>query len=221
MKLTVDAVVFGYSNQKLYLLLVKRKIDPYKGQWALPGGFVLPGESLEAAVARELEEETGVRINYSEQLYTFGAPKRDPRERVVTVAYFVLVNPEQFALVASTDADEARWFAVQHLPDLAFDHSDIVQMALQRLRGKLSYEPIGLNLLPSAFLFSDLQKLYETILGRQVERSNFRKKFLSFGILQEYDIQHTSGKGRPGTRYKFDIEKYSELKKEGILFEIK
>jgi 8-oxo-dGTP diphosphatase len=220
-KLTVDAVVFGYQDQKLQLLLIKRKIAPFQGHWALPGGFVLPAESLEAAVERELKEETGAQINYMEQLYTFGTPDRDPRERIVTVAYFVLVNPHQFALSASTDADDVRWFPVRQLPALAFDHHDIVDYALRRLRGKLSYEPIGLNLLPEVFPFSDLQKLYETVLDRKVERSNFRKKFLSFGILQEYDVQHTAQKGRPGTRYKFDEEKYLALKKEGILFEIK
>jgi 8-oxo-dGTP diphosphatase len=220
-KLTVDAVVFGYQDQKLHLLLIKRKIAPFQGHWALPGGFVLPGESLEAAIERELKEETGAQINYLEQLYTFGAPDRDPREHIVTVAYFALVNPHQFALSANTDADDVQWFAVQHLPDLAFDHRSIVDYALHRLRGKLSYEPIGLNLLPEIFPLSALQKLYETILDRKVERSNFRKKFLSFSILQEYDVQHTTQKGRPGTRYKFNEEKYLALKKEGIIFEIK
>ncbi len=221
MKLTVDAVVFGYQDQKLQLLLIKRKIAPFKGQWALPGGFVMPDETLEAAIERELKEETGAQINYLEQLYTFGSPDRDPRERIVTVAYFALVNPHQFSLSATTDADEARWFSVQQLPALAFDHHNIVDYALMRLRGKLSYEPIGLNLLPEVFLLSDLQKLYETVLDRKVERSNFRKKFLSFDILQEYDVQHTAQKGRPGTRYKFDEVKYLARKKEGILFEIK
>lgn len=220
-QLAVDAVVFGYHEQQLQLLLIRRKIPPFEGSWALPGGFVLPYESLEAAVSRELREETGVSINYLEQLYTFGEPGRDPRSRVVSVAYFALVNPDQFDLSAASDAAEARWFSLDQLPPLAFDHGDIVAYAHRRLRAKLSYEPIGLNLLDADFRFSDLEKLYESILGRKIDRRNFRKKFLGFGILSETTIVHSGQKGRPGTLFRFDEERYRALRDKGFLFEIK
>lgn len=218
---SVDAVVFGYRDNQLHVLLIRRLIEPFKGSWALPGGFVLPGESLESAVERELMEETGAQINYLEQLYTFGAPDRDPRQRVVTVAYFALVNPQQFELSASTDAAEAQWFPLKSLPALAFDHPKIIDTALQRLQNKLSYEPIGLNLLEKEFLFSELEKLYESILNREIDRRNFRKKFMSFGILSQTTVRHKAQKGRPGILFHFDVEKYKYLKEQGILFEIK
>ena len=220
-RLAVDAVVFGYAEQRLHLLLIRRNIEPFEGEWALPGGQVLYDESLEAAVERELQEETGIRINYLEQLYTFGQPGRDPRNRVVSVTYFALVNPNQFDLAAATDAADARWFPCEKLPALAFDHTHIVEYALKRLRAKLSYEPIGLNLLERDFLFSDLEKLYESILGRTIDRRNFRKKFLSFGILSETSIRHSGHKGRPGALFRFDVEKYSALKEKGFLFDIR
>lgn len=217
----VDAVVFGYKEGQLHLLLIRRLIAPFQGQWALPGGFVLPDESLEAAVERELREETGIAINYLEQLYTFGHPGRDPRQRVISVAYFGMVNPDQFELSASSDASDAQWHNVHQLPALAFDHADIVQTALQRLRNKLTYEPIGLHLLHEEFLFSELEKLYESILNRKIDRRNFRKKVLSFGILKETQIRHSAQKGRPGTLFRFEEDKYRELKEKGFLFEIK
>ena len=220
-RLAVDAVVFGYAEQQLKLLLIRRNIPPFEGEWALPGGQVQPDESLETAVERELREETGIAIYYLEQLYTFGAPDRDPRNRVVSVAYFALVNPSQFELTAATDAADARWFPCHQLPSLAFDHARIVAYALQRLRAKLTYEPIGLNLLDRDFLFSDLEKLYESILGRAIDRRNFRKKFLSFGILTETNIRHSGQKGRPGTLFRFDVEQYQSLREKGFLFEIK
>lgn len=220
-RIAVDAVVFGYAGQQLQLLLIRRNIPPFEGEWALPGGQVLYEESLEAAVERELQEETGISINYLEQLYTFGQPGRDPRNRVVSVAYFALVNPNQFELAAATDAADAQWFPCENLPALAFDHAQIVEYALKRLRAKLTYEPIGLNLLDRDFLFSDLEKLYESILGRKIDRRNFRKKFLSFGILTETTIHHSGHKGRPGTLFRFDVQKYSALKEKGFLFEIK
>src|SRR5690606_28560835 len=154
--LTVDAVVFGYHKKDgISVLLIKRKYDPYIGNWALPGGFVDEQESLEEAVKRELSEEAGITIDYLEQLYTFGKPERDPRRRIVSVAYFGLVQTSDFnQLVASTDADDAKWFNIKHLPDLAFDHSEILNMAIERLRAKIKYQPIGFELLDPKFPFS-------------------------------------------------------------------
>lgn len=219
-KLAVDAVVFGYTDQQLQLLLIRRKNPPFENMWALPGGFVLDHESLENAVERELKEETGVSINYLEQLYTFGAPDRDPRFRTVSVSYYGLVKPSGFTLQADTDADEAQWFDVKKLPSLAFDHKKIIQLALQRLRNKLRYEPVGFELLDTKFLFSDLEKLYTTILGQEIDRRNFRKKIMGLSLLTDLEEQVSQGKGRPATRYKFDKKRYNELKKQGIFLEL-
>jgi len=219
-KLTVDAVVFGYDNGKISILLIQRKYEPFKGKWAIPGGFVLENESLEEAVARELKEETGVAINYLEQLYTFGAIDRDPRGRVVSVAYFGLIHPEGHTLQASTDADLAQWFQIDDLPTLSFDHKKILEVAINRLKGKITYEPIGFELLETKFPFSDLEKLYTTLLGRPIDRRNFRKKINSLNILDELDEKVSQGAGRPASLFKFNEKRYRQLKKDGIVFEI-
>lgn len=219
-QLSVDAVVFGYEAGTISILLVKRKYEPFKGRWAIPGGFVLNNESLEEAVQRELKEETGIHINYLEQLYTFGNPERDPRNRVVTVAYFGLIKPSTFKIVADTDAEEVQWFKITDLPSLSFDHADILKLAINRLQGKITYEPIGFELLDEKFPFSDLEKLYSTLLGRPVDRRNFRKKILSLNILDELDEKFSRGSGRPANLFKFNSKRYFQLKKEGIIFEI-
>lgn len=220
-RLAVDAVVFGYEpHEGLSVLLIRRKVDPFKGSWALPGGLVKENESLETAVERELKEETGIRVDYLEQLYSFGEPKRDPRNRVVTVAYYALVKPSHFQIKADTDAEEAEWFHLKELPELAFDHLDILNMAIKRLKGKLSYEPIGFELLEDKFPFSELHTLYETVYGTAIDRRNFKKKFLQLDILQELDEKISIGKGRPGTLFKFNKKKYDLLKKKGMNFEI-
>ncbi|MEL6590959.1 MAG: NUDIX domain-containing protein [Bacteroidota bacterium] len=220
--LAVDAVVFGYQPQKgISVLLIERKYPPHKGQWAIPGGFVLEEESLEQAVKRELAEETGVSITYLEQLYTFGDPKRDPRQRVVAVAYFALVRPEGFALQADTDASDARWFSIEDLPELAFDHAKILSVAINRLRGKILYEPIGFELLDEKFPFSSLHQLYETVLGGKIDRRNFKKKFLKLGLVEELNEQRKqAGSGRPARLYRFNEERYFALKQTGNLFEL-
>ncbi len=219
-KLTVDAIVFGYNAGKISILLIQRKYDPFKGRWAIPGGFVLEEESLEEAVHRELKEETGVSINYLEQLYTFGAVERDPRGRVVSVAYFGLIQPDGHTLEASTDAALAQWFEIDDLPELSFDHRLILKVAIERLKGKITYEPIGFELLETKFPFSDLEKLYTTLLGRPVDRRNFRKKINSLNILDELDEKVSLGAGRPASLFKFNEKRYKQLKKEGIIFEI-
>lgn len=222
-EVTVDAIVFGYSREKgVSILLIKRKYDPFKGSWAIPGGFVLEEESLEEAVARELQEETGVKINYLEQLYTFGKPNRDPRKRIITIAYFGLVKSTQFEkLNATTDAEKAEWFNFKQLPSLAFDHQKILNVAIERLRGKMVYQPIGFELLDKKFPFSDLEHLYSTLLGRSIDRRNFRKKVMSLGILDELkEKAKSTGAGRPGNLFQFNKETYFQLLKDGMHFEI-
>jgi len=219
-KLSVDAVVFGYEEGNISVLLIKRKYEPFKGQWAIPGGFVENDESLEDAVERELFEETGIKINYLEQLYTFGKPNRDPRGRVVSIAYFGLVRPNAFKIYASTDAEQAQWFNINDLPKLSFDHKEILKTAIARLQGKITYEPIGFELLDKKFPFSDLEKLYTTLLGREIDRRNFRKKIVGLNVLDELDEKVSKGSGRPANLFQFNQKRYFQLKKEGIIFEI-
>lgn len=219
-RLTVDAVVFGYEAGKISVLLIGRKYEPFKGKWAIPGGFVLNQESLEEAVERELHEETGVKINYLEQLYTFGQPDRDPRGRVVSVAYFGLVRPTSYKLLASSDAEKAQWFNIDNLPELSFDHKMIIEMAIKRLQSKITYQPIGFELLDKKFPFSDLEKLYTTLLGRAVDRRNFRKKIVGLNILDELEEKVSKGSGRPANLFQFNKSRYFQLVKEGIIFEI-
>ncbi|MEM6263445.1 MAG: NUDIX domain-containing protein [Bacteroidota bacterium] len=230
---TVDAVVFGYSpEQNLRVLLVKRKYDPHINQWALPGGFVQLEESLEEAVHRELQEETGISVGYLEQLYTFGDPDRDSRRRIISVAYLALVKPDAFELVASTDAADARWFDIRELPELAFDHQNILELAFKRLRNKVFYEPIGFELLDDKFPFVHLYHLYLTMLAgdgplqadefeAQLERRNFKRLMLKRGLIVELnERRQQKGSGRPARLYRFDPEKYEDMKKEGFSFEL-
>ena len=221
-KVAVDAVVFGYNSRDgLSILLIKRDIGPFKNSWALPGGLVLDNESLEDAAKRELKEETGITLKFLEQLYSFGDPGRDPRNRVVSITYYGLVRPETFELKASTDANDAKWFNIKSLPTLAFDHDKIIDVAIQRLKGKIIYEPIGFELLDERFPFSDLEKLYTTVLDRDIDRRNFKKKIMKFGFLEETnEKQKLDGAGRPGNLFRFNEQRYFLLKKEGINFEV-
>jgi 8-oxo-dGTP diphosphatase len=222
-KVAVDAIVFGYSKSDgLSILLIKRKYEPYKNAWAIPGGFVLESESLEESVKRELQEETGITVNYLEQLYSFGEPNRDPRQRVISVAYFALVNSSLFSeLKASTDAEEAQWFPINKLPTLAFDHKKIVQVAIERIKAKVRYEPIGFELLDKKFSFADLEKLYSVLLARTIDRRNFTKKILSLGLLEDTgELAVNSGAGRPSKIFKFNKKRYLQLLKDGMHFEI-
>lgn len=222
-RIAVDAVVFGYSKQDgVSVLLIQRKYEPFKSAWALPGGFVQEEESLEKAVKRELQEETGISVNYLEQLYTFGEPARDPRRRVVSVAYVGLVKTSQYnQLKASTDAENAQWFSIGQLPRLAFDHRLIVEKAIERIRTKIRYQPIGFELLDKKFPFADLEKLYSTLLDRDIDRRNFSKKILALNILDETnELSRSEGKGRPSKIYQFNKKRYEELMKAGINFEI-
>lgn len=219
-RLAVDCVVFGLDEQALKVLLIQRKVEPFRAEWALPGGFVLPDESVDAAAARELREETGLYNVFLEQLYTFGAVDRDPRDRVVTVAYYALVNLWAQELTPTTDAAQADWFELSQLPRLAFDHEVILAIALNRLRGKIRYEPIGFELLPPKFTLSQLQRLYELILDTPLDKRNFRKKILKMGLLTELDEFQTQVAHRAARFYQFDEENYRTLKAAGFNFEI-
>jgi 8-oxo-dGTP diphosphatase len=219
---TVDCVVFGLDldAQDLKILLIQRRGQPFAGMWALPGGFVEMDETLEQSAKRELQEETGISRLYLEQLYTFGDPGRDPRERVVTVAYYALVKLTDHAIKADTDATDVGWFAVSDLPRLAFDHAKIVSVALNRLKGKVRYQPIGFELLPAKFTLSQLQRLYEVVLERELDKRNFRKKILGMGLLVETSEIQKDVAHRAARLYRFDEDRYRRLVQRGFNFEI-
>lgn len=200
---TVDIIIFTILQGELKVLLIKRSLPPFAGSWALPGGFIRMGETLEEAALRELKEETNVSDIYLEQLFTFGDPARDPRAWTVTVAYFALVSAERLTIKASTDAEDVCWASVYQLPPLAFDHAKIVDYALARLRNKLSYTTIAFQLLPTKFTLTELQHTYEMILNKSLDKRNFRKKMLTQDLLQELAESKMEGAHRPARLYSF------------------
>jgi len=210
--LTVDIVVFTLRENRLQVLLIQRAHDPFAGEWALPGGFVEIDESLDAAANRELEEETGVKEAYLEQLYTYGAPDRDPRGRAISVAYYALI-PADAPVVKEgrSDAIQAQWFPVPELPPLAFDHAEIASYALRRLRYKLEYSAVGFELLPETFTLSELQQTYEIILGEKLDKRNFRRRILEAGVI-EPTHHRRSGDGRPARLYRYRPDAIAEVK---------
>ena len=218
--LTVDIVVFGLDENDLQVMLIQRDLPPSEGQWALPGGFVRIEETLDEAARRELEEETGLKEIFLEQLYTFGDVHRDPRERVVTIAYYALVNLIGHDVRASTDARNAAWFSVSDPPRLAFDHQEILAAAQERLRGKVRYQPIGFELLPERFTLRQLQHLYEVILDRELDKRNFRKKVLAMEIVKETNEIEKDVAHRAARLYRFDKRMYDKLTNKGFNFEI-
>lgn len=218
--LTTDCVIFGYDNTKLSILLIQRGIEPYKGKWALPGGFVHIEETTEEGAKRELKEETGLENIFIEQLYTFSDVNRDPRGRVVSVAYYALVNTTEHHPHAGDDAQKAQWFRMNDLPNLAFDHQLIIQKAIERLRGKIIYQPIGFELLPEKFTLTQLQELYEAVLHTELDKRNFRKKILSYDLLIQLNEKQKNVSHRAAWLYKFNHKKYKQLEKSGFLFEI-
>jgi 8-oxo-dGTP diphosphatase len=202
---TVDIILFTFYNNDLKVLLIERMHAPFQGNWALPGGFVEIDEDVEDAALRELAEETNVTEVYLEQLYTFGEPGRDPRTRVITVAYFALLSADQVArlqIQGASDAANARWWSMYALPPLAFDHDRILQYALQRLRWKLEWTALGFLLLPKEFTLSELQKVYETVLNEPLDKRNFRRKILATDVLEETG-NIREGDHRPAKLYRF------------------
>jgi len=218
--LTVDCVVFGMDEDDLKVLLIQRDLEPFAGKWALPGGFVRMDESLEEAARRELAEEAGVSNLFLEQLFTFGDVGRDPRGRVITVAYYAIVKLSDHNVKAATDARNAAWFAVDDVPALAFDHDRVLEVAHQRLQGKVRYQPIGFELLPPKFTLTQLQRMYEKVLDRPLDKRNFRKKILGMEILQGLDEVETDVAHRAAQLYRFDKKRYDALVKHGFNFEI-
>jgi 8-oxo-dGTP diphosphatase len=221
---TVDCILFGFDEGELKILLIQRGNDPFKGCWALPGGFldVDTDPSLEFAAYRELQEETGLTDVFMEQLYTFGNMGRDPRGRTVSVGYFALLKLADYHRVqAGTDADSVKWFGLSEIPDkLAFDHAGIIRLSVERLKGKVRYQPIGFELLPAAFTLSELQHLYEAVLGQLLDKRNFRKKILKMNLLVLLETKQQGVAHRAAALYRFDRDRYEELKSRGFNFEI-
>ncbi len=199
---TTDIVIFTIRQDELKVLLIKRALPPHRNQWALPGGFIKLDESLEEGAKRELQEETGVAGVYLEQLYTFGRPNRDPRERVITVAYYALIPSDELEPKAASDAENVSWFGLKALPDLAFDHKRILKMAHERLVAKLDYSTIAFQLMPTQFTLSELQHVYEVILREQIDKRNFRKRILSLNVIKETGKERKAGAHRPAKLYR-------------------
>jgi 8-oxo-dGTP diphosphatase len=217
LSVTVDIVIFTVRDRTLQALLVKRAFAPFQGQHAIPGGFIHEEESLESAAKRELYEEAGVRDVFLEQLFTFGEPRRDPRGRVITVAYYALIASDKITLVAGSDAAAAGWFPVSNLPPLAFDHQHILDYAVERLRNKLEYTTVGFELLPEKFTLSELQSVYEAILARPLDKRNFRRKIALLKILKPLREWQSTGR-KPAQLFRFAASRFEKLKDKGILF---
>lgn len=217
---TIDCVVFGYDGNAISLLLIKRKDAPFINWWTLPGGFLLLEEGTDEAARRILQTKTGVANLYLEQLYTFGGVERDPRGRVLSVAYFALVDPRKFQLMAGMAANDIKWFDINKLPKTGFDHKDIIKLALNRLKSKILYQPIGFELLDKKFTLTELQFLYECILQRLIDKRNFRKRLLESKVIKTTGEKRSGEKNRAPELFQFDELQYKNLIKEGFQFKI-
>ncbi len=199
---TADIVVFTIENDDLKVLLIQRDRDPFEGEWALPGGFVEIDESLGQAAKRELKEETGVNASFLEQLYTFGHPDRDPRERIITVAYYALIPFDQLSIAAGDDARDARLYSTDELPALAFDHDSILRIAKHRVKERMSDSFYAFQMLPKAFTMYELRRVYELFLGEVLDKRNFRKKIIALDQIEETGEKRESVRHRPARLYR-------------------
>lgn len=219
--MSVDCVIFGFENNVLEVLLVQRAIQPGKGEWALPGGFIKKEEIIQDAVQRVLTSTTGVSDIYLEQVAVFDKVDRYPLWRVFTIAYFALISPKQYALMPGIDTSEVRWFRLSELPELQFDHLEIVNSALAKLRTRIRTRPIGFELLSKKFTLPELQNLYEEILGHAIDKRNFRKKVIKLNLLKKLkEVQKNQKRGRSAALYMFDKNNYRKLKNNGLVFDL-
>ena len=214
---TTDCVIFGYDGKELKVLLIERGIEPFKGCWAFPGGFLNMDEDALAGARRELKEETGLENAFIEQFHTFSEPGRDPRGRVITIAHYALVKIQE--VEGGDDAAQARWFPIGEVPPLALDHDRILRMAMSRLKERIHFEPVGFELLPDVFTMPQLQNLYESILEVHFDRRNFASKMLKLGILEDTGDRPAGASSRIPVSYRFNKEKYNELKAKGFRLE--
>ncbi len=214
--ITTDAVVFGFDGKVLHVLLIERGVEPYKGSWALPGGFMKIDETVEQCALRELKEETGVENVYLEQFHVFSSVRRDPRERVVTVAFFALVRKSDYRLIANDDAARASWFDLEMLPPLAFDHHDIIKAGRKHLQEVLRIRPIAFKLLDEKFSMAELQRLYEIINGTTCDRRNFARKLTSNRFLVDEGVSAVPSHNRFPNLYSFDENGYTEEEKKNF-----
>lgn len=212
--MATDCVVFGFDGTKLNVLLIERGIEPYKGKWAFPGGFLNMDEDAEAGALRELREETGLTGAYIKQFHAFSSPGRDPRERVISIAYYALVRIQE--VKSGDDAAKARWFALDEVPQLAFDHGQFLRKAQQELRRQTYFEPIGFELLPEKFTMKSLQQLYEAILGVKFDRRNFHDKMLHLGLLVQTGEKINEPPKEEAFLYTFNPSMYEEMKRKGF-----
>ena len=214
---TTDCVIFGFDGSELQVLLIERGIEPFKGKWAFPGGFLNMDETAQEGALRELKEETGLENAYIEQFNTYSDPGRDPRERVITIAHYALVRIQE--VKGGDDAAKAQWFPIDKVPQLAFDHDKILRDAMRKLRERIHFEPIGFELLPEKFTMKELQILYESILGVKFDRRNFAKKMMHYELLNQLDETVRPTAKRDALLYSFNKENYELFKKKGFQLE--
>lgn len=214
--ISVDSVVFGYDEGELKVALIERKKSPFKGMWAIPGGFMEGNETVEEAAFRELREETGIKDIYLEQFHVFNKPGRDPRGPTVTVAFFALINSDQCHLIASEDAAKAKWWPAYKLPALAFDHDEIYAKSLEALRVALKTRPLAFELLPKEFTLTHLQNLYEQVFDISLDKRNFRKKVAKMNFIKPTKNKTEGGRQRPALLYQYDSKCYTKFSKENL-----
>ena len=218
--LSVDNVIFGFDGTDLRVLLIKRGTPPFENMWALPGDLVYPDEALDSAATRVLRELTGLSEVFLEQVHSFGKVDRHPLGRVITVAYYSLINIENYSPNPSSWAREISWHKVKEQPSLAFDHENILCASFDKLKWKVRSQPVGFELLPKEFTLSQLRQLYEAILGQELDKRNFRRKILSMDLLQDTGVIQSGVAHRPAKLFRFDKKKYAILESNGYSFDL-